>query len=80
MGARVKETGMPLLYVHCIGGQDELVFDGASFALDGEGAAHLAGPSRSRRRSMSVDFATARRSRAPMRASRSPRQQASTAR
>jgi NAD+ synthase/NAD+ synthase (glutamine-hydrolysing) len=37
MGARVKETKLPLLYVHCVGGQDELVFDGASFALDGEG-------------------------------------------
>jgi NAD+ synthase/NAD+ synthase (glutamine-hydrolysing) len=37
MGARVKETHLPLLYVHGVGGQDELVFDGASFALDGEG-------------------------------------------
>jgi NAD+ synthase (glutamine-hydrolysing) len=37
MGARVKETQLPLLYVHGVGGQDELVFDGASFALDGEG-------------------------------------------
>jgi NAD+ synthase (glutamine-hydrolysing) len=34
----VKETGLPLLYVHGVGGQDELVFDGASFALDGDGA------------------------------------------
>jgi len=32
--ARVTETGLPLLYVNQIGGQDELVFDGASFALD----------------------------------------------
>ncbi|QJR15524.1 NAD+ synthase [Usitatibacter palustris] len=38
MGSRVKETGLPLLYVHWTGGQDELVFDGASFALDGQGA------------------------------------------
>ncbi|HET7729959.1 MAG TPA: NAD+ synthase [Usitatibacter sp.] len=37
MGARVKETGLPLLYVHGVGGQDEIVFDGSSFALDGEG-------------------------------------------
>jgi NAD+ synthase/NAD+ synthase (glutamine-hydrolysing) len=37
MGARVKETKLPLLYVHWTGGQDELVFDGASFALDAEG-------------------------------------------
>ena len=31
--ARVTETGLPLLYVNQVGGQDELVFDGASFAL-----------------------------------------------
>ncbi|HSK09357.1 MAG TPA: NAD+ synthase, partial [Vicinamibacterales bacterium] len=37
MGARVKETKLPLLYVHQVGGQDEIVFDGASFALDGAG-------------------------------------------
>jgi NAD+ synthase (glutamine-hydrolysing) len=37
MGARVKETGLPLLYVHGVGGQDELVFDGASFAFDARG-------------------------------------------
>jgi NAD+ synthetase len=37
MGARVKETGLPVLYVHWNGGQDELVFDGASFALDAKG-------------------------------------------
>lgn len=33
---RVAETGLPLLYVNQLGGQDELVFDGASFALDAE--------------------------------------------
>ena len=32
--ARVKESGLPLLYVNQVGGQDELVFDGASFAID----------------------------------------------
>src|SRR3546814_9182526 len=32
--ARVTETGLPLLYVNQVGGQDELVFDGGSFALD----------------------------------------------
>jgi len=31
--ARVTETGLPLTYVNLIGGQDELVFDGASFVL-----------------------------------------------
>ena len=32
--ARSTETGLPLLYVNQVGGQDELVFDGGSFALD----------------------------------------------
>ena len=35
--ARVAETGLPVLYCNTVGGQDELVFDGASFALDGDG-------------------------------------------
>jgi NAD+ synthase len=35
--ARVKETGLPLVYLNQIGGQDELVFDGASFILDAAG-------------------------------------------
>jgi len=34
--ARVTESGVPLIYVNQIGGQDELVFDGASFALHGD--------------------------------------------
>ena len=32
--ARVAETGLPLAYLNQIGGQDELVFDGASFVLN----------------------------------------------
>ncbi len=35
--ARVAETGLPLVYVNEVGGQDELVFDGGSFALSGAG-------------------------------------------
>ncbi|MFM8992056.1 MAG: NAD+ synthase [Alphaproteobacteria bacterium] len=31
--ARVVETGLPLVYVNQVGGQDEIVYDGASFAL-----------------------------------------------
>ncbi len=31
---RVIETGLPLVYVNQVGGQDELVFDGGSFALN----------------------------------------------
>ena len=34
--ARVNETGLPLIYVNQICGQDELVFDGASFALNAD--------------------------------------------
>lgn len=34
---RVAETGLPLLYVNQVGGQDELVFDGASFIMDPAG-------------------------------------------
>jgi NAD+ synthase (glutamine-hydrolysing) len=37
MRERVAENGMPLIYVNMVGGQDELVFDGASFALDRAG-------------------------------------------
>src|SRR5215813_9188204 len=32
--ARVKDSAMPLVYVNQVGGQDELVFDGASFVLN----------------------------------------------
>ncbi|HEX7969492.1 MAG TPA: NAD+ synthase [Stellaceae bacterium] len=32
--ARVKESGLPLLYANQVSGQDELVFDGGSFAVD----------------------------------------------
>lgn len=34
--ARVTESGLPLIYVNQLGGQDELVFDGGSFALNGD--------------------------------------------
>src|SRR6201989_42125 len=34
--ARVTESGLPLIYLNEVGGQDELVFDGASFALNAD--------------------------------------------
>lgn len=37
-GARVQETGLPILYINRVGGQDELVFDGASFVLNPDGS------------------------------------------
>jgi NAD+ synthase len=39
--ARVAETGLPLLFLNRVGGQDEVVFDGCSFVLNADGkAAH----------------------------------------
>ena len=35
--ARARETGLPIVYVNRVGGQDELVFDGASFVVDASG-------------------------------------------
>ena len=37
MARRAQATGLPLLYAHLTGGQDEVVFDGGSFALDAQG-------------------------------------------
>ncbi|MTV13966.1 MULTISPECIES: NAD+ synthase [Bradyrhizobium] len=34
--ARVTESGLPLVYLNEVGGQDELIFDGASFALNAD--------------------------------------------
>lgn len=34
---RVNETQLPILYINCVGGQDELVFDGGSFAISDQG-------------------------------------------
>ena len=34
--ARITETGLPLAYLNQVGGQDELIFDGASFALNAD--------------------------------------------
>jgi len=34
--ARVVESGLPLIYLNQVGGQDELVFDGASFGLNAD--------------------------------------------
>ncbi|WP_295441434.1 NAD+ synthase [Sphingorhabdus sp. EL138] len=36
--ARVRETGLPLMFLNRVGGQDELVFDGSSFVLNANGA------------------------------------------
>jgi len=35
---RAVDTGIPLAYLNRVGGQDELVFDGASFVINGDGS------------------------------------------
>jgi NAD+ synthase len=42
--ARVTETSLPLVYVNQVGGQDELVFDGGSFALQSDGGLCMTAP------------------------------------
>jgi len=34
---QAKKLGVPIIYLNMVGGQDELVFDGGSFVVDGEG-------------------------------------------
>lgn len=34
---RIEECGVPVIYVNLVGGQDELVFDGASFVMNAQG-------------------------------------------
>ena len=38
MAERARALEVPVIYAHLVGGQDEVVFDGASFAVDAEGA------------------------------------------
>ena len=38
MADRARAVGMPLVYAHMVGGQDEVVFDGASFAVNADGS------------------------------------------
>ena len=37
MRSRVQACGLPLVYAHLVGGQDEVVFEGHSFALNADG-------------------------------------------
>ena len=38
MRTRAQATGLPLVYAHLVGGQDEIVFEGRSFVLNADGA------------------------------------------
>ncbi|MGH8539985.1 MAG: NAD+ synthase [Stenotrophobium sp.] len=41
---RVAESGLPIVYVNCVGGQDDVVFDGDSCAVNADGAIAFAAP------------------------------------
>jgi NAD+ synthase len=43
-GKRARESGLPLVYLNQVGGQDELVFDGGSFVVDETGLPVIALP------------------------------------
>jgi NAD+ synthase (glutamine-hydrolysing) len=45
MAERARAVGLPVLYSHLVGGQDEVVFDGASFALAADGTLRARAPS-----------------------------------
>lgn len=38
LAERARECGVPLVYAHLVGGQDEIVFDGNSFAVQADGS------------------------------------------
>jgi NAD+ synthase (glutamine-hydrolysing) len=44
MAQRARDTGLPVLYSHLVGAQDEVVFDGASFAVDAGGTVRARAP------------------------------------
>ena len=45
MRERVADCGLPLVYAHLVGGQDEVVFEGHSFAINADGAIAARAPS-----------------------------------
>jgi NAD+ synthase (glutamine-hydrolysing) len=45
MAERARATGLPVLFSHLAGGQDEVVFDGASFGVNARGEIGVRGPS-----------------------------------
>jgi NAD+ synthase (glutamine-hydrolysing) len=44
VACRARENGLPIVYVNQVGGQDELVFDGGSFAVTADGTLAAAAP------------------------------------
>jgi NAD+ synthase (glutamine-hydrolysing) len=56
LGGLARETGIPMMYVNLVGGQDELVFDGGSFVVDRDGQLVQRAPA-CEAGSFAVDFA-----------------------
>jgi NAD+ synthase (glutamine-hydrolysing) len=52
---RIAESGCPVVYVNQVGGQDELIFDGGSFALNADGSLAALAP-QFREHTMYVEF------------------------
>ncbi len=44
LAVRAREGGMPIVYVNQVGGQDELIFDGGSLAVDAQGVVRRQAP------------------------------------
>ena len=44
LAQRAQETGLPIVYAHLVGGQDELIFDGNSVALQANGEVAMRAP------------------------------------
>jgi NAD+ synthase (glutamine-hydrolysing) len=44
LGDRIRDTGLPIVYVNLVGGQDELVFDGESMVLGADGEPRFRAP------------------------------------
>src|SRR3546814_1339804 len=66
MRRRASETGCAIAYLNRVGGQDELVFDGSSLLIDGDGSLHP--PARAFETAwLSVDFDAAARRFSPRR-------------
>ena len=42
LAERARDNGVGIVYLNCVGGQDSVVFDGASLAADGDGVVHPA--------------------------------------
>lgn len=68
MAQRARHCGLPVVYAHLVGGQDEVVFEGRSFAVQADGAV-AARAGAFREELFFVDVAPAARSGGPVRVS-----------